>query len=137
MLPEQTIQDLHELHEKRVDLIIWHKNFEQKKDAIDRKQRWLLACWVIGIPLLVWVAGTTSSKPFVYWRIEQQMFWATTVAGAIIWSIIFWRRLSSEELQNLRQRTETHRRLDELENRLHNFNPPLKNVRQNGWWMWK
>jgi hypothetical protein len=46
MLPEQTIHDLHELHEERVDLVIQYRNAEYQKQVIDRKQGWLIAFWL-------------------------------------------------------------------------------------------
>jgi hypothetical protein len=48
---------------------------------------------------------------------------------------MFWRRRRKEELENMRQRQELDRRLEQLENRLRGFNPPLKKLRENGWWL--
>jgi hypothetical protein len=135
MLPEQTIQDLNELHEERVDLIIQYKNVENQRLALDTKEGWLLICSFIGIPLLAVIAGISSSLPFIYRPIEQQIFWIVGVLGAIIWSTMFWRRRRKEELENMRQRQELDRRLEQLENRLRGFNPPLKKLRENGWWL--
>jgi hypothetical protein len=137
MLPEQTIHDLHDLHEERVDFIIRYKNAEHKRQAVDRKEVWLIACWLLGIPLLAVIAGTSSPRPFIDRPIEQQIFWIVAVLGAIVWSTISWRRLPKEELENIRERQEADHRLNQLENRLRSFNPPLKKFRPDGWWTWK
>ena len=81
MLPEQTIHDLNEVHEERVDLIIRYKNAENQMQALDKKEGWLLVCSFVGIPLLVVIAGISSSTPFIYRPIEQQIFWIVAVLG--------------------------------------------------------
>ena len=134
MVPEQTIHDLHELHEERIDLAIRYKNLQHKHAAIDRKEGWLIASWLVGIPL--GIAFISPSRPFFDRPIEQQIFWIVAVLGAMVWSAISWRHLRKEGLENMQQRQEVDRKLDHLENRLRSFNPPPKNLRQSHWWWW-
>src|SRR5262245_20646069 len=89
MVSEQTIHELHELHEERRDLVIWCKKLQHKQAAIDSKQGWLLAFWFIGLPLLVVLALKNSSIPPT---IEQQIFWAVVILGATAFAIVLHRR---------------------------------------------
>jgi hypothetical protein len=118
MVSEQTIHELHELHEERRDLGIWCKKLQHKQAAIDSKQGWLLAFSFIGLPLLVVVALENSSIPAT---IEQQIFWAVVILGAIAFAIVLHRRLNKEELENIQQRQKLHRMIEQLENRLRSF----------------